>query len=154
MKNIHEIKRFCERSHEIGHWGKPLNISRYDTLVGKIRKFIYRRPFYLFNFLKSNLKADLKVLDWGCGIGNLTISLSLNFNAATVGCDISEKATQDATKNAKRYKVNAHFVVADCCNLPFKDNSFDAVVSGDVFGHIYNGKQGITEISRILKHKD
>ena len=42
-------------------------------------------------------------------------------------------------------------IVADGHNLPFPDNTFDAVISEAVLEHVRNPKQVVTEIHRVLK---
>ncbi|MBD2088488.1 methyltransferase domain-containing protein [Microcoleus sp. FACHB-1515] len=42
-------------------------------------------------------------------------------------------------------------VVGDAHHLPFKDETFDAVVAMNVFEHLYNPEQAAAEIRRVLK---
>lgn len=84
-----------------------------------------------------------KVLDVGCGwgytVGKLHISLR-------VGLDISH--TQ--CKYASHLFKSANFLQADAQEIPFKDNSFHAVICTDVFEHVPDEKLLVDEIHRIL----
>ena len=69
------------------------------------------------------------ILEAGCGVGYGTNFLSKDFKA--VGLDLSK----DAIREARKYK-HIHWVVGDAISLPFKDESFDAVISLQVIEHI------------------
>lgn len=100
-------------------------------------------------------------LDIGCGSGALTIaSAKRNPNASMVGCDIwsggyktvfSQKLCE---QNAKAENVkNVRFVQGNAIQLPFADESFDAVTSNYVY-HNITGKdkqQLLLETLRVLK---
>lgn len=47
-------------------------------------------------------------------------------------------------------EVKGKVVSADLMNLPFRDNSFDLIISEDVFEHIYNYEKGFSEVYRVL----
>ena len=87
------------------------------------------------NIIKQEIK-DGKILDVGCGTG---FSLD-TFNA--VGMDPSIKLL----KKSKRFVINA---VAE--HLPFKDNSFDTVISVTAIQNFYDVKKGLEEIRRVGK---
>ncbi len=114
--------------------------------------------FYPLENKKDNILQWLKtlprrkILDQGCGIGQWTITLSkLGFKPT--GLDYSEKLIQAAKKNAKKHKANCKFIQADIRNLPFKPQSFNAVLSAGILEHVPETEQCIKEISRILKPK-
>ena len=90
------------------------------------------------------------VLDEGCGIGQWAISLEkLGFN--TVGIDNSSKLLNIAKRNAKKHKAKCKFLEADIRNLPFKNNSFDIVLSAGIIEHVPEIEKCIKEIARVLK---
>lgn len=81
------------------------------------------------------------VLDFGCG-SKPYVSL---FKGATsyVGVDI-----QTSGHNHKESKVDIFY---DGKALPFADGHFDAVVCFEVFEHIFNIEEVLSEIRRVLK---
>jgi len=94
-------------------------------------------------------KGD-RVLDAGCGIGLTTIRLAKKHNCRATGIDTSEKLIGWARKNANQLK-NAEFMVADIRNLPFKDNTFDAVICESVLAFIPDKKKTLAELARVVK---
>ena len=100
-------------------------------------------------------------LDVGCGSGALTIACAKkNPGAIMVGCDIwsgpyksefSKKLCQD---NARAEGVaNVRFEEGNAVNLPFEDESFDAVTSNYVYHNIVgkNKQKLLLETFRVLK---
>jgi ubiquinone/menaquinone biosynthesis C-methylase UbiE len=95
-------------------------------------------------------KVD-KILDVGSGPGFLVREIALRFKKTTViGLDNSAIAIKLAEKNCKNYK-NIKFIKANASKIPFKDNSFDIVISKDSLHHFSNAKACIKEMFRVLK---
>lgn len=94
---------------------------------------------------KKILKTDL--FEEVHGNNNLIFSAAKkNF---TVGIDISKKIAQ----HAKRYERGAFIVNSTISCLPFKDESFDVIISTSTIDHLpYNEVPNtFNELSRILK---
>ena len=85
----------------------------------------------------------LKILDAGCGPGAALSYLS-QFGDV-IGVDISDEALKFAKKRGKVVK-------GDISDLPFKEETFDAVVAMDLLEHVPNPKNVIQEASRVLKN--
>ena len=100
-------------------------------------------------------------LDVGCGSGALTIACAKkNPKATMVGCDIwsgtykSEFSKKLCEDNAKLEGVeNVKFEEGNAVNLPFEDESFDAVTSNYVYHNIagQNKQKLLLETFRVLK---
>ncbi|MBQ3311343.1 ubiquinone/menaquinone biosynthesis methyltransferase [bacterium] len=86
-----------------------------------------------------------KVLDLCTGTGD--IASLLNDKCDVTGLDFSTKMLEIALK---KYP-NIPFVEGDCTNLPFEDNSFDAVTISFGLRNIENYHLALDEIFRILK---
>jgi ubiquinone/menaquinone biosynthesis C-methylase UbiE len=102
------------------------------------------------------LKGKEKVLDIGCGTGLVTIEVAKNFlhnkNGSIVGLDAANKMVEVARKKS-RFLNNIHFDVGIAEQLPYKDESFDCVISAFFFHHInFELKRKVLrEIRRVLK---
>ncbi|ERT57286.1 class I SAM-dependent methyltransferase [Peptoniphilus sp. BV3C26] len=100
-------------------------------------------------------------LDVGCGSGALTIACAKkNPKATMVGCDIwkgsykREFSKALCENNAKLEEIeNVRFEEGNAVNLPFEDQSFDAVTSNYVYHNIsgQNKQKLLLETFRVLK---
>ncbi|GAB4541208.1 MAG: class I SAM-dependent methyltransferase [Thermodesulfovibrionia bacterium] len=72
-------------------------------------------------------RKDLSILDAGCGTGGM-LTYCKDYNS--YGLDLSE----DSIRFCKLRKLN-NIIRGSVCDLPFKDNSFDIVISLDVLCH-------------------
>jgi SAM-dependent methyltransferase len=86
--------------------------------------------------LQRRLPERSRVLDLGCGGGGPT-TLALAARHDVLGVDISEGQLE----RARRLVPEARFVRADATEVAFEPESFDAVVSLFMFGHVPRAKQ-------------
>jgi SAM-dependent methyltransferase len=89
------------------------------------------------------LLKNRSVLEVGCGRGFLAGKLA-NTNSVTA-CDISV-----SDKAVAKYP-NVQFEEANIENLPYKDRSFDAVVSTHTLEHVKNLGLAVDELRRVAK---
>jgi len=118
---------------------------RYDAWYQtKVGQYVDRTEKKLvFSLLKS--KKGL-ALDLGCGTGNYTLELyKRGFDV--VGADLS----LEMLKIAKQKLPNVPFLKADAYNLPFKDSTFDLVMSITMFEFLKEPEKAVSEIYRVLK---
>ena len=89
-----------------------------------------------------------KVLDVGCGTGNVLMKLSSNEELKLYGVDISENMIKTAKKNLGN---KAELKVGDSEYMPWEDNSFDVIVCNASFHHYPNPEKVLSEMKRMLK---
>ena len=101
-------------------------------------------------------QEGMKVLDIGSGSGEtiLTIARKVGPKGKAVGIDFSPEGTRLARENAAKRGLEgiAEFHEASAAELPFPDNSFDAVVSECVVCLIQDKQKALNEKVRVLKH--
>lgn len=94
--------------------------------------------------IRRYLKPDMRLLDAGCGRDfQFTREFATDAQVA-VGVDITELRSGVAGICGIR---------ADLQCLPFKDNSFDMVISMSVLEHVEDPERVFREFSRVLKSK-
>lgn len=99
-------------------------------------------------------KLPKKILDIATGTGDLAISaLTLNPDKV-IGIDISGNMLNIGREKIKRKKLEERIELtqADAENLPFEDNTFDAITVGFGVRNFENLERGLAEMHRVLKH--
>lgn len=99
-----------------------------------------------------SIKSDEHILDIGSGAGLLVgeIAPSLTDGGSIVGVDISEAMVEYAQENYA-HLPQVKFQVSDATLLPFPDNTFDAIVSVQVYEYIEDFFSCLEELYRVLK---
>ena len=100
-------------------------------------------------------KKPSNVLDIATGTGDLAINLTQTDASQIIGLDISEGMLDVGRKKiAKKQLDNTiEMVVGDSENLPFDDNSFDAITVAFGVRNFEHLEIGLAEILRVLKPK-
>jgi SAM-dependent methyltransferase len=101
-----------------------------------------------------NLSSDSFALEVGCGSGGYALHLAKRVGCRLVGLDINELGVRNANQLAlaRGLASEARFEQCDASkNLPFDDNTFDAVFSNDVLCHLPGRPEVLGEMFRILK---
>ncbi len=102
----------------------------------------------LVKVLTKFLEPGWKILDAGCGIGNLAKFLPSYYKL--YGCDIQKSALAEA-KQLKKYEK---IIYADLNKkLPFKDCEYDAAVSVEVFDYLSDPWFSLRELARVVKYR-
>ncbi|MDC0571148.1 ubiquinone/menaquinone biosynthesis methyltransferase, partial [Flavobacteriaceae bacterium] len=98
-------------------------------------------------------KNPESVLDIATGTGDLAINLTQSSAKKIIGLDISEGMLDVGRKkiNAKKLNNTIEMVVGDSENLPFDDNSFDAITVAFGVRNFEHLEVGLKEILRVLK---
>jgi len=89
------------------------------------------------------------LLDAGCGPGPMIALLAEKYpDRRYTGIDLTPKMIEKANE---KHIPNAEFVVGDCEDLPFAENSFDAVICANSFHHYPNPQKFFNSVYRVLK---
>lgn len=93
------------------------------------------------------------ILDIATGTGDLAISLNKTSATEILGLDISEGMLEVGRKKISDKQLNSKIkmLVGDSENLPFDDNSFDAITVAFGVRNFENLEKGLSEIYRVLK---
>jgi ubiquinone/menaquinone biosynthesis C-methylase UbiE len=88
--------------------------------------------------------AEGRTLDVGCGTGR---NLSLIAATRVIGLDPAREPLLAARRRAPRVPL----VQGDAQALPFRDGTFDTVISGLVFCSVPDPRRGLAEVRRVLR---
>jgi ubiquinone/menaquinone biosynthesis C-methylase UbiE len=99
------------------------------------------------NALSSELKECHTVLDVGVGTGRFAKPLS-ECGFEIVGIDLSRKMISKAKQKGIR-----SLILADACNMPFKDGTFDASIIIHVFQLLPDWLSAMREMGRVTNKK-
>jgi ubiquinone/menaquinone biosynthesis C-methylase UbiE len=101
-----------------------------------------------------DLRPNSSVLEVGCGSGGYALYLAEKVGCRIVGLDINALGVQNANHLAlvRGLASEARFDQCDASkNLPFDENTFDAVFANDVLCHLPGRPEVLGEMFRILK---
>lgn len=122
------------------------NLTRYYH-IPIVRYFFLKRLTLALDFI-GNMRFN-SLLEIGFGSGILLHELS-KMSRDVFGVDKHEHISKvDAM--AKIYGINARLIQADIMCLPYKDESFDCIVSIATLEHIKDLPHAISEVKRVLK---
>lgn len=122
------------------------NTSFYDEIAESFHKTRHALWPGVVKFLTSIPKGS-HILDVGCGNGKY---LDVRAHDCVIhACDKSINLVHVARKN----HAHAHIIEADGLRLPFKDGSYDAVISVAVVHHLspQDRVKFMNELKRVLK---
>ncbi len=134
---------------------KTLYVDK-DTLsirIGLHNKYsVNKYGFGNWIFDQIELKSGCKVLELGCGTGNLWLGKAerIPSDAAITLTDFSPLMVQKCTEQFKANPVFT-FMQADIQDLPFEDSIFDIVIANHMLYHVPDIDKGLGEVRRVLK---
>ena len=104
-------------------------------------------------YLLPLLKPGLRVLDFGCGPGTLSVGLARAVEPGELhGIDMEASQIELASAAAQGGgHANATFHVGDVTDLPFDDDSFDVAHCHTVLMHVPETQATLAEVMRVLR---
>lgn len=128
---------------------------RYD-LINDLQSFGLHRRWKKQVVRFANVRKGDNALDVCCGTGDLTLALARN-GAEVIGLDFSERmlAVAEARKTKllgqSTDRILPKFVQGNAEELPFAENTFDAVTIGYGLRNLSSWEKGLAEILRVAK---
>lgn len=103
----------------------------------------------------GEIKPGLKILDLGCGNGNVTFLLSryIGSDGIVVGIDSNPHTIEDAKKKSKELGLsNLHFCVGDITqDFKIEHSNFDTIIVRRVLMYLLNPEKTIATAIKYLK---
>lgn len=102
--------------------------------------------------LDEAIPANARVLDAGCGTGQVASILALRSRKRTVvGIDATLGQLKEAARFKQRVDIpNIHFLRADLFNPPILEGAFDVVISRGVVHHTWDPVGAMQSIARCV----
>jgi SAM-dependent methyltransferase len=141
---FHDRREMDRKSMSEGEWLKKYSNKRWYAIVENSDRFIN-------NWIATNVPGKA-VLDFGCGLGGMSLQLARSGAAKVYAIDISP----ESVRTTEEVLVKAGFgerlaaQVMDAEAMTFPDASMDVVVCSGVLHHMYVTK-AFPEIARVLK---
>jgi ubiquinone/menaquinone biosynthesis C-methylase UbiE len=127
----------------VDDWARSYGDPKPATL--NAQNLISRRRFAL-EMLEARVSPGSSILDIGCGTGHLAGEL-MQRGYAACGVDLSDAMVQYAREhyNPDRFRVG------DIEQIPFPDNTFDAVMCLGVMEYLDRDESALREMWRVLR---
>lgn len=103
--------------------------------------YAVRRQFALANVARGE-----RVLDLGCGVGDLAADMA-GAGARVTAADVAQAALDRARR--RHPELDLRLIALDG-PLPFADGEFDAVWSSEVIEHVADTARWLSEVRRVL----
>ncbi|KAJ2740089.1 Delta(24)-sterol C-methyltransferase [Coemansia sp. BCRC 34301] len=131
-------------------WGESFHFSRRS--VGETHRESTRRHEHIL-FGRAQIRKGMKVLDVGCGVGGPARECIRFTGAHVTGLNNNDYQIQRANIYAAKYKQQDYstFAKGDFMDMPFADNSFDAVYAIEATCHAPVLKGVYSQMYRVLK---
>ncbi len=150
---------------------RPMSTANGEDVTEIVKEFYEETPFPNYDGLDSrdifrqkahaSVAAQLldeqiprtaKILEVGCGTGQMTNFLAMSWGRTVVGSDICLNSLKLAGGFRDRFSINnAHFVQMSLLQPFFKEHTFDVIISNGVLHHTGNAAAGFRSIVPMLK---
>ncbi len=109
-----------------------------------------RPESYYRNFLRTPIRSGASVLDWGCGLGGMLLTLEKEDPTLVLhGADIIPETLERLRKARPAWDLRQ--VASESPTLPWADSSFDRIFLLDVVEHVREPLEMLSEAHRTLK---
>jgi ubiquinone/menaquinone biosynthesis C-methylase UbiE len=100
----------------------------------------------------GNIRQGSRVLDVGCGTGYTTEAVLKRLKIGEVdGIDLTPQQLMRAARKLRPRKVAVNLSRGDAENLPFKDETFDTIVSVGALEYFPCPNRAVQEMARVVK---
>lgn len=126
-----------------------LNKLEFALMNNPLRRFIQDKIEIKELRSRSSLPPHKAILEIGCGSGYGTRLIQRYFQPTKIeAVDLDPRMIVLARKRVQDPTIS--FRVGSATKLPFKSNTFDAVIEFGIIHHIPNWKKAVEELYRVL----
>lgn len=136
-----EVKDFYETTP----FPKYNDIDDIGSLIKRANQGVFAKR------LNEQLEEGTRILEAGCGTGQLSIYLSLK-NREVYATDMSIPSLEIAKEFASNQKIdNVNFFQMNIFNPIFENNSFDVLISNGVLHHTHDAHKAFLSLLPLVK---
>jgi SAM-dependent methyltransferase len=145
MKAGSELAAIYDAAAE--HWHDRLGLLGYPQAY----EALFER--LLADGTLRSLQDGGRVLDFGVGTGAFSLALAGKVTASLriEGVEPSPSVLLQACLNLDRAGIETRLHLRDAKDLPFEDNTFDAVIGAHILEHLDGPFAGLSKMVRVLK---
>jgi ubiquinone/menaquinone biosynthesis C-methylase UbiE len=134
----------------------PFNLANDGTMSyteWQFQKGEQTIQFFLPYHSQEQMFRGKNVLDIGCGGGGKTCYYATFGPEKIIGIDIVPHYAEEGNAFAREKGLDriASFLTADSADMPFADNTFDAIIMNDAMEHVDQPEKTLQECFRVLK---
>lgn len=114
--------------------------------------FTYKYAIKMLEFILKRRK-NVRVLDYGCGVGTLDFFIAKMWKCDVLGIDVSREAMFLASKSAELMGISSvcKFQTVELWNKVNVDDKYDLVICIEVLEHIPNDSKTLSVLFSCLK---
>jgi cyclopropane fatty-acyl-phospholipid synthase-like methyltransferase len=137
------MQKLWDDNFHFGYWEGPGDTSTIGAATDRFTDLLIGR---------LAAAPGARVLDLGCGIGKPALRLARAAKVEVLGITVSRSQVEQANDRARQEGLadRVTFQVADGTDMPFAEDSFDAVLAFESILHMDRGR-ALREVGRVLR---
>lgn len=145
--SFREARYLAREVYSDAEVAKTYDAVRFSSLGGKLFDRIEKKV--LLKHIPQSFNSQ--ILEVGSGTGRFLIALGQKGYARLCAMDISEPLLQIVRQNAAKLKINVQTVLGDIYNLPYSQDTFDAVYALRVLNQLGADEHRIQAIRQLVR---
>lgn len=137
------MQELWDDNFHFGYWDDPDDTSTVAVVTDRFTDLVIDR---------LGAGDGARVLDLGCGVGKPAVRLARAAEVEIVGITVSRDQVEQANDRARQERLaeRVRFEVADGTDMPFADDSFDAVMAFESIQHM-DRDEVLRDVGRVLR---
>ena len=141
-----DVTEIVKQFYQLNPFPSYDDLDSRDSLSEKVNRGLLAR------LLDDHIPIGSRVLEVGCGTGQLTNFLGLSWKRKVFGADVCLNSLRLAKAFRDRFSINhAAFLQMNLFRPAFRENIFDVVICNGALDHTGDPLRGFRSIARLVK---